>query len=202
MQCLFCSDIIQSNQTKTLPIHQRILYDDGFFVVFPALGHFVPGYLLIAPKEHYVSVSTLPEKIKEDLEQVQTKVKKILSEVYGPVIFFEHGPASRKGGCCIEHAHVHAVPVHFNLDTIELPSRQIQTYTQLPSDEYLFVEDHKGVKQCYQANNLPSQLMRRKIAQQLNIPERWDWGVYEGREEMQKTYDTLLPRFQALRNRC
>ena len=88
------------------------MFESDNFVVFPSLGQIVEGYLLIAPKKHYIGVSGIPKELYPELEEVCKKVRNKLSEVYCVPLFFEHGPHKEsKGGCCIDHAHIHAVPV-------------------------------------------------------------------------------------------
>ena len=47
-------------------------------------------------------------------------------------------------------------------------------------------------------DNLPSQFLRRKVAEALNLQDRWDWGAYLGLNEIQSTIHRIRPEFEKL----
>ena len=76
MECSFCSEINGKEENNYVDIylkeefekeglHSRILATTHKFVIMPMVGPLVPGYLLIVPKDHYLSISQLP---KEQIE--------------------------------------------------------------------------------------------------------------------------------------
>jgi diadenosine tetraphosphate (Ap4A) HIT family hydrolase len=116
--CPYCYEIKRGFfEFKNKNYGNRILFESDNFIVFPSLGQIVEGYLLIASKKHYVSIGQIPEELYQELEFVCNKVKEILSENYTVPILFEHGALSeyKKGGGCITHAHIHAVPIRINI---------------------------------------------------------------------------------------
>ena len=57
---------------------------------------------------------------------------------------------------------------------------------------YLFVQENDSSRRAYDAQFVPTQLVRRIITSQLGIAERWHWQDYPG-------YDELLATFEALK---
>jgi hypothetical protein len=56
---------------------------------------------------------------------------------------------------------------------------------------YLFVQENDGGRRAYDAELVPTQLVRRIITSQLGLSERWHWQDYPGYEELVATYQTL-----------
>ncbi|MDO9399153.1 MAG: hypothetical protein Q7T79_00480 [bacterium] len=184
----------------------RILYESKNFVVFPSLGQIVEGYLLIASKKHYIAIGEIPSKFYFELNAVCQKVRKILSENYESPLFFEHGPISsiKKGGCCIEHAHFHAVPV--KIDILEDLSKNFK-YKNIKSFDSLKKQFRKEIPCFYYESNfgekylfeiqevVPSQYIRRLIAYKIGKHERWDWRACMGLDELKRTISKLKNKF-------
>jgi len=59
---------------------------------------------------------------------------------------------------------------------------------------YLFVQENDGERRAYDGESVPTQLVRRIIAQHLGMPERWHWRDYPGLEELVATYNALKGR--------
>lgn len=97
-----------------------IIYESRLFYVVSELGAIKPGYLMIVPKQHFLSVAQFPEGFMSEYNQVCADVETILKGAYGKdkiVVFFEHG--SGKSGMTshpksIVHAHTHVV-VNFQI---------------------------------------------------------------------------------------
>ncbi len=203
--CEFCNEFTRG-YLDIGGIKNRILYETDNFMVFPALGQIVEGYLLIVPKEHYLNMGSLPIEMYSELESIKEKVQNILQEVYEMPVIFEHGPVSstRRGGCCIDHAHFHVVPV--NVDIIQELSRSFsyRTITSLielkqqfeSGTPYFFVEDQQKNKYVFDIiRRVPSQYIRKIIASKIGKLEIYDWGAYFGIEEMKRTIKKLKRLF-------
>jgi ATP adenylyltransferase len=175
-------------------------------VIMRPLGQLVEGYLLIVSKGHHISLGGIPEEHHSELERVKEEVKRVLSEHYCIPLFFEHGAAgtNRKGGCCIDHAHLHAVPV--GVDVLqELANRfshsEIRSFADLKArydkgQHYLFLEEASGRKYIFDIPSvIPSQYIRKVIAQKIGKPERWDWRECWGLDEMIHTLHKLRGKF-------
>ena len=129
-----------------------------------------------------------------------------MTENYQSPLFFEHGPASsmKRGGCCIEHAHIHAVPV--KVDLVEdirqhFECKEINSFESLNQQyesrmPYLFFEDNEGKRYLFNVTStIPSQYIRQLIAVKMGKQERWDWRIYYGLDEMVRTIGRLEGRF-------
>lgn len=205
--CVYCQEL----ETGFLEIGgsnwgNRIVFETDNFVVFPGLGPIVEGYLLIASKDHYMGLGNVPTELYSELESVQTKVRSILTQNYTPPLFFEHGPVSRmnKGGCCIEHAHLHALPVKVDITselTHSFHHSIITSYDALKTQfqkgvPYFFYETNTGERHLFAVQeSVPSQYIRKLIAQKVGKPERADWQSYLELEEVVRTAQTLKAAF-------
>ena len=208
--CPFCDALENSGDIgNTFAFHEylgdkvstRILRETENFAVFPSIGQIVEGYLLIMPKDHYLSTAHLPDTWYNELEHLCEETRQVLSIAYCPPIFFEHGPMSlqQRGGCCVDHTHIHAVPVSLNLAPElrkHLTERRITDLSELKDQltrevAYLFFEDTKGARYVYDAPLVPSQYLRQLVASKIGSPEHWDWRIYPGEEEILTALRTL-----------
>jgi len=207
MKCDYCKEFRRGFlEIEKENFGNRILFETENFLVFPTLGQIVEGYLLIASKEHYLNIGEIPLELYPELEKLQHKVRKVLEDNYYTPLFFEHGPASAslRSGCCIEHAHIHAVPLQ--LDILESISknfkgREITNYTEIKRHfqrgiQYLFYEDNKCKRYLFTVHDIiPPQYLRKVIAHKIGHPEKWDWKNYLGLAELSDTIRKLKGKF-------
>lgn len=199
--CPYCDEFEKGSKYGN-----KILYESNNFVVFPSLGQIVEGYLLIAPKKHLIATGEIPTELYPELNSVYQKVKKVLSDVYESPLFFEHGPISqnKRGGCCIEHAHFHAVPV--KVDILEdlakhFKYKGIKTFSGIRKQfkkgvPYFYYESNLGKRYLFEIPEIvPSQYIRKIIAYKIGKPERWDWRICLGLDELSKTIKKLKDKF-------
>jgi diadenosine tetraphosphate (Ap4A) HIT family hydrolase len=195
MDCLFCS--IQDLSNPSNPEDEIIDESENFYAK-AALGHFVFGYTLLISKEHLQSFAHLPEGLFPELKDFRGKVLDKLHNIcQHPISIMEHGAISRcqRGGACIDHAHLHLMPLATDLYPIlstrfsfdELGSiSELRRFkdTQIP---YLYFQREgfrgHGVKLL---QDVPSQLLRRIACQAMGKPELWDWRVKPLRDELQR----------------
>src|SRR5712692_1763618 len=91
---------------------RRVLFATENFRVFPSIGQLLEGYLLISSLAHYTTMDEMPTELVAELAAVCGHVRTVLSRIYGPCIYFEHGSRGPlNGGCGIYHAHLHATPL-------------------------------------------------------------------------------------------
>ena len=187
-------------------LSNRIIFESPNFLVFPSLGQIVEGYLLIAPKTHYINIKSLPKELLSELDRVKKLVRDILLENYRVPIFFEHGPVSKikRGGCCIEHAHIHAVPLKANIlhELRFFPCQAINNLSDLaeqPTDKpYFFYEDNQEKKYIFEIDDIvPSQYIRKIIAAKVGKPDKWDWRYYPEMDNMQATIVKLSDKLKS-----
>src|SRR5665647_1499292 len=90
------------------------LFETENFKVVPSLGAMIEGWLLIIPKEHFLSFAYIESDQFEEFEALQTEVVRILKDIYKTnVCVFENGAINCKSlvGCGVDYAHMHYVPL-------------------------------------------------------------------------------------------
>ncbi|EKD42927.1 MAG: hypothetical protein ACD_72C00531G0002 [uncultured bacterium] len=194
MECNFC------NKKE---IGKEVLFQTKNFFVVPALGSFLPYYFLIVSKEHQNSLAKvlINQQISKEFDQIKNKVIKFIKfkTKHNSEICFEHAANSEDivgSGCCISHCHIHILPYQQPvINSIKKKIGQYQAvkdYTQLNKlvgqdiDSYLLVEQDDKIK-IWKNKNIISQFMRRLIADNCNLGNRYDWKKFPYREEMETT---------------
>jgi diadenosine tetraphosphate (Ap4A) HIT family hydrolase len=192
-RCEFCDEFSGGRQNAFAARYgsdDRTVLETDHLKVLPSLGHFVKGYLLVVPKPHYCALADTPPEIIQEVEEVKRSLTRQLSPVYGRYIFFEHGARTPgSGGCGIYHAHLHALPLTADglLPQLkgQFPSLSVESLRELGlatrNRSYLYYEDWSAGCWLFFPPFLPSQYMRRLIADALGISE-WDWRR-SGRDE-------------------
>ncbi len=208
-RCDFCDEFSGGLQNTYVHrygehAHRRDLLNDGVFRVFPTLGQLAAGHLLIAPSRHITSMAGLKADESNQLKSICNLVRRALEREYGPAVFFEHGiQGTSAGGCGIDHAHMHAVPVACEgvLDalTLEFGGCAIEGLTAVkeivdPDSSYLFFEDSSGNRYVFPVMDLPSQYMRKLVAKS-NGKSDWDWRKCGQEPELIATLGRLAPLF-------
>ncbi len=204
--CVFCQEFNGSgnsvfDELSEGEIPSRIIHQTPHFTVFPPLGQFIEGGLLLATREHIFSMSELNEQQYDDLERLMAETADLLEKRYGCCpLFFEHAPltAEEKGTCCVNHAHLNVFPA--NVDVHEqlrkFPHEQIgqmREMADMPGRHrgYLFLQDNQRRRFVYHVGIVPSQYVRRIVTAQLGMPERWHWRQYLGIDELKRTMQAL-----------
>jgi XTP/dITP diphosphohydrolase len=204
--CPFCGEfegdrlgIYGSMMGKRLA--SRVLYEDEHFIVMPPLGEFMEGGLLLLTRKHILSLAHLPPAQFEHLERLLEVIGQVLVKHWGVApLIFEHGPAadSSKGVCCVDHAHLNifpaAVSVHPHLaERMNSPIGPLSELAKLKRAEfgYLFIQENDGTRRIYDGRNVPTQQVRRIIATQIGLAERWHWRDYIGEDELLATFKAL-----------
>jgi diadenosine tetraphosphate (Ap4A) HIT family hydrolase len=185
--CLFC-DIAEGYTPEDRP-ENVILYESEHFFVKPALGQFIEGYCLIVSKHHVRTMAELHTYARHELREVLDEMGRRLQSMYtGGRCVFEHGSVcpQNRAGACIDHAHVHLLPVNCDVRP-ELTSifhcrlsDHMTDWSGLHSiaDSYVYYEPEPNVRELYLCGErLPSQVMRKLICARMGIPDRWDWRV-------------------------
>lgn len=206
--CVFCqefdghaSSIFRELSGDEIP--SRVIHQSEHFVIFPPLGQFIEGGLLLATRAHVMSMAHLDDDGYDDLERLMEETSDLLLTHYGcRPLFFEHAPVSAgdKGTCCVDHAHLNVFParvdVHQQLK--KFPHSTIGGMRDLAAanrrdQAYLFLQDNEGNRFAYDAGIVPSQYVRKIVTAALGMPERWHWREYLGLEELKRTIATLSP---------
>jgi ATP adenylyltransferase len=205
--CPFCDEIQgQDNLFERLlgdRIPNRIVKSTSNFVVWPGLGPIGEGYLLILPRHHFISARDLSLNLISELDDLKKATVMLLKEVYETgVIAFEHGPSQQTAGSrgCVDHAHIHVVtsnveylPIlehYFNwinvgnlavLRELRNSSLPYIYYMGLDGKEYFAI-----APAC-----MPSQFLRKIIAQESKYCINWDWRSNPQPEAVIRIYKEL-----------
>ncbi|MBW2996603.1 HIT domain-containing protein [Candidatus Woesearchaeota archaeon] len=191
--CRFC-------QLKKEDYNRVIKETDNFFTI-PTLGQFVEGYLLIIPKNHYTCFGALPDNLLKEYSILKKEIGEIYELVYEKPIYFEHGPpdSNKRGGCCVDHAHMHVIPKninlvpeiarHFNVQKLKYITELRTKYRN--GANYLFFENTEGEMYACDVDLVPSQYLRQVIAIKLGMNDKWDWRQYPFFHNIKKCQERL-----------
>lgn len=221
MECSFCSEINGKEENNFFDIYlkeefekeelnSRIVATTHKFVIMTMVGPLVPGYLLIVPKDHYLSISQLPKEQIEELKIVKEELKKVFEKHYGKSVFYEHGAlsCSAKGGSCSDHAHLHIVAVDIDVKDkfgqygYEL--RKLDDYSEIINQKqrnipYLYYENQKGEMFLADAPIVESQFIRKLIAKDIDALDRALWNENIRIDWMIEIVKKLRPHFEKLK---
>ena len=185
--------------------YNKVLFESEHFIVIPSLGSLLPGWLLVIPKDFSLNLSRLDKNDMEELDNLALKCElKLQEKFHSKVVRFEHGPAinQSKVGCGVDYAHLHIVPINFDLiegletrlnifyEWIEIESIQSLMSSTRQSD-YLYYRNSANRHFVTYQENIPSQLFRRVIAHQLRTPETFDWKSFPQVDTVHKTIKNL-----------
>lgn len=206
-ECDFCDEFSGGQENvyaRRYGPSSRLLID-GPFRVLPTLGQLAEGHLLILPSGHLRALADLSYGRIQQMESLCRQVRLALTNVYGDCIFFEHGIRSKgSGGCGIDHAHMHAVPVQadgvLNLLAKKFNGNRIGSLADVKAltSSYLFFESASTERHVFLVDSsLPSQYMRRLVAETIGKAD-WDWRRSGREPELRATMHRLLPIFSPL----
>lgn len=194
-KCFFCQEL----EDRTIsPIGvDRVVLETKNFVVFPTLGCFQIGYLLVMPKQHFLCFGELDSEMLTELDWILQKITIYVREKSGDeCIIFEHGTRDlgKLSSTSIMHAHIHVIPMKKSLVPY-LPAhcelRKIKGFPDLAkeTDNYLYLKDFDGTNYIVENDNYPSQFFRAVTCESLGMPECWNWEEHPFKDKMLTTLD-------------
>jgi hypothetical protein len=199
LACPICAEINglhDSRYSRVMKVDPPVVErpDSNFFLAIPSLGALVPGHSLLVTRGHNLSVAVgLAEQVAalDFFEFLGRMIAGLRLESDDAFLIFEHGSTRPNAGLCsTAHAHVHLLPLAQRLvknvveKTTEMGGQPI-SWGSLPSlarqaEDFIWVSANNGEglqdPLLLPAHGLPSQLMRRIVADQLGQPE-WDWRL-------------------------
>jgi ATP adenylyltransferase len=196
--CALCSCIAEPRDRWDQP-----LFESQNFVAIPSLGSLVEGWLLVVPRQHLISSGAIAPDLRNEFATFKQEVSARLSSVYGDICAFEHGPCgpSREVGCGVDHAHVHLVPLGFDLvdaanmyvpaGAWEAASWSECSRVAAEGLDYLFIEQPLGVGRIAVAQKFGSQILRRAIASSIGKPDEFNWRSHRHERNIDKTISTF-----------
>jgi diadenosine tetraphosphate (Ap4A) HIT family hydrolase len=205
-QCDFCDEFSGGTANEFAiryrPTRKRQLLNSAGFRVLPSLGQLVEGHLLILPVQHYRALADLPQIQIARLNDLIRHVRRMLQGFHDECVFFEHGiRGCTSGGCGIDHAHLHAVPVRaegvLQILIQDFGGTSIDSYADIghdlaPESSYLFFEDASKSRYVFPVDDLPSQYMRKLVAHSIGKTD-WDWRASQYEQKLISTIARLSP---------
>lgn len=206
----FCC-ICQELQTKRTPpfieqnagLNNRIFAETDNFAALPSLSPLTAGHVLLVPNLHITSMAQIDKSLHREFNFFLRRLLTRLSKCFKPPLILEHGIAKGKsGGCGINHAHLHLLPLS-PVVTAKVKSTVFQKFIFESTNMHQLLSgtDHHrsyllfGLKPQQLSvsfrENVPSQYLRRIIANELGLP-RWDWREKFGWEDIKRTYEVLV----------
>ncbi|CBE67510.1 protein of unknown function [Candidatus Methylomirabilis oxygeniifera] len=185
--CKLCSEL----ESRTSAWNQP-LFESPNFVALPSLGALIEGWILLVPKRHFISFGAVPGSMLAEMNEFKGFLCSVLGQRYGTATAFEHGPiaAGRTVGCGVDHAHLHLVPLLFDLlaeVSPLLPSgvRWANAGIEECQDAYGRGQDYLYLEQPICSgwiathDQFGSQLFRRAIATRIGVRDQYNWREYE-----------------------
>lgn len=185
--CKLCSEL----ELRTSAWNQP-LFESPNFVALPSLGALVEGWVLLIPKRHFISFGAVPASMLAEMNEFKGFLCSVLSQCYGTATAFEHGPsaAGRTVGCGVDHAHLHLVPLLFDLlaevspflpSGVRWANARIEECQDAYSrgQDYLYLEQPICSGRIVTHDKFESQLFRRAIATRIGVRDQYNWRVYE-----------------------
>lgn len=138
-----------------------------------------------------MSARQLDDSSVETLTALVDETRRLVSQVYGDSVLFEHGAVRPNSavGCGVDHAHIHVVPLASAglLDDVKAACPLLH-WTSAPSisdlaqlvpigTPYLWLSTAEGADVGFGAE-IGSQVVRRVIARRLGITHQYDWRAF------------------------
>lgn len=190
--CPFCPTHLNRSRDP----HDQILALGPGVNLLPALGMLTPGHFLVATEEHVLSMAELGTAGLIDLASWLTRIQDLLTTSFGNYFSFEHGSSGKdNGAACIDHAHIHLLPL---ADRLSEELGRALPWITIP--DYHYLAAYARVNYAYLSLNgrhlvdpgstLPSQWVRRKAASAL-FRDDWDWCLTRNAGELDHTLQVL-----------
>jgi len=176
--------------------YDRPIWETDHFAVLPSLGSIVSGWLLIVPKFPVCRIADLNLGLREEFEELARKAVRAVERDFGQAYLFEHGGAfGSKVSCGVDQAHLHIVPLDFDLLGTALNSKSDPwnetghlcfPYDVCGPEEYWYVSNQE--RTLFMAISEPeSQWFRKLIAVQTGQAGNWDYKEHPFLENVDAT---------------
>jgi hypothetical protein len=157
---------------------------------------------MIVPKLHISQLAQLGT-MQDELLSLTCRVRRIVASAFCEPLLFEHGVIGPSlGGCGIYHAHLHVIPMP-RIDPIVSVLQRSHRFRDVSSmsalfdvqaEAYLYTEHASTGCRVATPDYLPSQYVRKIIAECLNLPE-WDWRRCGWEDKLTSTLRALKGAF-------
>jgi len=180
----------QGSQTKK---YNSKLFETENFIIIPALGPLCVGHVMVTSKYHQQNLLSSTKNLWKEYDEIISIVTKINQKYYSNLLEAEHGGFENyNSGACINHTHINLIPNFGNIENIFAklltPLQSASNISDIKSYNKPYVSirgNSKNIK-IYDGMNLPSQFIRRVIANYLGY-NTWEWGKYYKLNDVSKT---------------
>lgn len=189
--------ITSAHSSCPRPVFDREVAATEHFVVLPTLGSLVPGWLLVIPRRAMPNLSYLTDIERDALEDLTCALSDQARAFAATIFYFEHGGlAGSSVSCGVDQAHLHIVPLPFDLIDAAKMRRDVRwqetsstqlSAVELRESEYLLVGSEDRPTLLGRPLQPTSQWFRRLIASQLGRPGEWDYRQYPALDVMDVT---------------
>lgn len=190
-ECIFCK--LDKNK-----IVNTIIEETKNFIIMPAEGALVEGYLMLVSKKHIYSMAELNGIEKEEYLSIIEKYRNIFFKNYNkfPIIFEHSTSIKNKSSSSVSHAHTHIVNHNFMneqdiIDKLKLYKINKKFDLEKNDKPYIFYINQEGEFFITYDFKPVSQLMRRYISKDLGIDNKYNWREYPFTENIIKTIEML-----------
>lgn len=159
------------------------------FVIVADLSPLTVGHLLLLPRQHYLSFSTVVVHHLTELRELLDWLVPHYRGTFGEPVILEHGSApDLDHGACITHAHWHLVPVSgaailHTMSDDGLSAEELHSIANLGdrpwrTSTYFLVMSGDDRRVFHTRPDLRRQYLRSVISKPLGIPDpEWDYAV-------------------------
>lgn len=203
VSCCFCAEItnkVMPDEFRTLSgVDIRIVAATENFIALPSISPLVAGHILVLPRLHVTGLLQVPSMLDE-LVTLVSSLRSHLEQEFGPTVIFEHGVGrGHNGGCGVDHAHLHILPLAAQA-TAEAAARVAAAFGQATSGSFAQLAVNYDAESSYilfgssvmsldlrLTDNIPSQFIRKVIAGAIG-KRQWNWREYFGWDEFVATW--------------
>ena len=189
-----------SEQNGSPNRYDTIIAETTNFAVVPSLGSLVPGWIMIVPKFPVPRIAALSVEVRQEFEALSKQCIERVSSNFDRVFVFEHGgDEGSKISCGVDQAHLHIVPLPFDLLDVALQSidgcwieqdKFVLPYNICGAREYWYVSDLNRTAMI-SASEPKSQLFRKLIALRTGQAQKWDYKKYPFEDHIEKTLKVM-----------
>jgi diadenosine tetraphosphate (Ap4A) HIT family hydrolase len=188
------------NSRSERPKHDSVIAETTNFVALPSLGSLVDGWVLVLPKFPVTRIADVSDSYQSEFENLVDHCVELVEAKFGAATLFEHGGyAGSKIACGVDQAHIHIVPLPFDLLQLakaksnSAPSfhkEHFLPYQVNHEGEYWYVSDQKQAL-IMDAVDGESQWFRKLIANATSQEDKWNYKKFPFHDRIDRTLATL-----------
>jgi diadenosine tetraphosphate (Ap4A) HIT family hydrolase len=177
----------------------RVLNETPHFATVVDISPLVEGHLLVVPRKHYLNFGNAMVDYPDEAIGTLQRARDWVRETYGPVALFEHGSTpDRAGGACIDHAHVHVLPLAAEalVDVMRGDELELEAlgdvaswmYIADTSRSYFLCSDGESLLVAFPVRSVRRQYLRSAAGQVLGMSDPyWDWALFINKNLLRET---------------